>query len=660
VLSSRARRALLVLAGALAPLTVPAAALAVEPTSNITTPAGLTLPFGEEKATITVAGTAENLPGTTVDIRCYTGPEVGSYLRLASSVPVAGNTFTTPVTLSFFYGPCTLRAVPHETEAEEKVSTLKLPPGVKEPFEGPRIAASFFTKEATLLYAASTTTVGAMIFESSGTYGLESVLTSPTTLYNSHFFYGEADLTPYPPIKSRTSLQVDGANAYVPYGAREVEREIKAGPLTGTPTMTASDEFNAATHQITIHEEDPVVRCVPSTAFPPTKASCTSFASTGVTLVRTWQSSNEDHLASLTETWRSTDGAAHNVNARYYTEMWSATHGAWLFPGEGAFAATHTGESKTVPAGAGMLLYKAKASTPEAGDNENPQGAIAYDAAPNEPVAVTTGTAGAGVNVMEVPYQRTVPAGGSSTLRMAFAQAFSMPEAQALAAAALASYHPSVAIASPANGATIMNASQSVTVSGTASDTVALSSLSVNGAAVAVGAGGAWSTSVALKPGVNTITATATDQAGLSASSAIAVTYKLPPATASVVGHASGAKGQVVFTIACHGLAGTSCKVHATLTTVEKIRRGRLVGIAAKVKTRSKTITIASVTVTIPAGKTAKITLKPNATGRRLLKRFGKLPARLTAVLEAEGVRTKVIAQNITIKPVPKKHKRKH
>ena len=46
-------------------------------------------------------------------------------------------------------------------------------------------------------------------------------------------------------------------------------------------------EFNEATRQITIHEEDPVVKCSPGTEYPPEfkTGGCTSFVSTGVTLL---------------------------------------------------------------------------------------------------------------------------------------------------------------------------------------------------------------------------------------------------------------------------------------------------------------------------------------------------------------------------------------
>jgi hypothetical protein len=67
--------------------------------------------------------------------------------------------------------------------------------------------------------------------------------------------------------------------------------------------------------------------------------------------------------------------------------------------------------------------------------------------------------------------------------------------------------------------------------------------------------------------------------------------------------------------------------------------------------------TVAGITIVIPAGQQIKISLKLNATGRKLLARFGKLPAHLTAVLEGEGVHHTIVAQNLTIKPKPKHHR---
>jgi hypothetical protein len=242
---------------------------------------------------------------------------------------------------------------------------------------------------------------------------------------------------------------------------------------------------------------------------------------------------------------------------------------------------------------------------------------------------------------------------------MAFVQGFALTEVKALAETALASYYPTVAIGSPTNGTIVTT--PAATITGTASDAVALSSLTVNGKAVSVGAGGAWSTSVSLSPGANTITATATNQSGLSKSASETVTYTPPPtpATASQVGTVSGARGQVTFTLACHGAAGTICTIHAALTTVEKLRHGHLVGIVAA-RTRSRTVTVASRTLLIPAGLQVKVTIKLNALGRRLLARFHRLPAHLAVLLAGVPASTVVITQNITVRPAPKKRHRHH
>ena len=101
----------------------------------------------------------------------------------------------------------------------------------------------------------------------------------------------------------------EGVDGYVPYAAiKEIEQKLegeagKKVELPGKPALTVTKEFNEATHQITIHEEDPVVKCSPGTEYPPEfkTGGCTSFVSTGVTLVRTWQTSNEDHVAWLTD-----------------------------------------------------------------------------------------------------------------------------------------------------------------------------------------------------------------------------------------------------------------------------------------------------------------------------------------------------------------------
>ena len=276
------------------------------------------------------------------------------------------------------------------------------------------------------------------------------------------------------------------------------------------------------------------------------------------------------------------------------------------------------------------------------------------------------GTAAGGYNGFEMPYQATIPAGGSYTLNMAFVQAYKLSEVESLSSEALAKFPasspPKLSIASPASGTIV--ATPNVTVSGTVSDSRVITSFTVDGQAVSVGAGGAWSTSVPLIEGANTIKAIATDQAGFTTEKTVSVTYKPIPAVAHAkqVGSAKGADGQVSFTLVCNGSTGTSCEVEAGLLTAERIRNGRPVAVAARRhhRTRSQVISVGSAKLTIPAGERVTILVQLNAAGKSLLARFGRLPVHLTVVQSIGGHRSTVIAQNLTVMPHPVRRRHHH
>jgi len=368
----------------------------------------------------------------------------------------------------------------------------------------------------------------------------------------------------------------------------------------------------------------------------------------------------------MTDRWSSTDGKAHELNALYDQETVNdATEGgAYEFPGSGKFAPIAKGQEVTLPAGPGAINYKEDAATIGSGDGQHPQGAIVYDRSPSGPVSVYRSTeAKDSYNGFEMPYRGTIPASGAYTLQMAFIQAYALSEVQSLTEAVTAGYSPALSVTSPANGANVSSAS--VTVAGTTSDALGTPALTVDGKAVAVGSGGAWSTSVALNKGTNTITAVVKNELGLSTEQSITVTYTPPPAPvahASQVGSASGANGKVTFTIVCSGPAGTSCDVESGLTTVEKTRHGRLVAVSARrhhPQNRSTRVSVGSSQLTIPAGQRVTVAIELNATGKRLLARFGRLPVHLSVVLVTAGHRAAIIAQNLTVKP-PRKHHKRH
>ena len=656
-----------------------ASANAIEPaTSQITSPAGPTYVLYDEtlsksQNTFTVSGTT-NI-SEKLALRCYYGSKAGEN-RLLGEVTPSGGTFSIEVETGSM-PPCVLRAVlASDTGAH--------PPGsaseeATDPFKGPRIVGSSFelfpNDKAPYDYEVEADTFsGYFDFESVGDCGLESSrlfaslsLTASDYLFDCNAALFKEDDPPSGP-STRSELQIDGANAYGPATAHYVDTDL-GGTLEGVPQVAVTKSFESATGLFTIHEVDPIVKCSPETVFPPNSTTCKKFVSAGVQLERTWQTSNANHVAWMTDTWRSTDGAAHSLNALYDQETVNGGKegGAYKFSGASTFSATTKEEMVTLPAGPGAMYYKENAETPDIGDGEHPQGAIVYDTPTNGQVSVYRGTNEASYNGFEMPYQHTIPAGGTYTLRMAFVQAYALSEVEALANEVLASYHPTLAISKPANGETV--STSSVTVSGTASDSEGTPTLTVDGKAVSVGSGGAWSTSIALSKGANTITAVATNQLGLTAEKSVSVTYTPtspppPVAHASQVGATKGKNSEVTFSVACKGTASTTCEVESTLTTIEKIRHGKPVAVAARhhPRTRSEEVTVGSSNLTIPAGQKVTISIQLNSTGKSLLAKFGNLPVHLSVVQLSSGHRSTVIVQNLTVTPhrKPRKHHHHH
>jgi hypothetical protein len=595
----------LFVSGAFAWLLLASAASAQPFSSRITTPAGVTYPFGEPESTIAIGGTTD-IPGE-VEIRCYLGALVKSFRKVAEHVEVTGERFSTEVPVSALgRAPCQLRAVPL------KYLEKPLPLGEETEFEGPLIVPSRFEAQSSSYFAAADTLASSFSFEGAGTFALESELFSPAAHEDMKLFFGDADLSarPFGRESARSGVQVDGVDAFLPTSAQKLETELKEeakrdkepfAPLGDMPSLTVTRSYDEATHTIAIHEEDPLVLCAPSDVYPATVKTCTGFVAAGVSLMRTWQTTGEDRVAQMSDTWRSTDGLAHTLSVRYQNELTSQSKegAAYEFPEEAAFAQTHAGESKALPA-AGVILYKSRLSEPEAGDGVAPQGAIVYASPPSEPLQILTGTAEPGEhgqNQFELPYEQTIPAGGTSpTVRMAFVQGFGLAEVRTLAEEVLAGYLPSQpsAAAPPPPEQPVSPAS-------------------------------------APSP---------------------------PRARAAAVGLASGAKGKATFTLSCSGAADTPCAVQATLTTVEHRRKGHLLGTVAKAKTTSVRVVVGSASLTIEAGHRIAITITLNPTGRRLLERFGKLPVHLSVISTSQGVKSTVIAQNLIVGPPPKKQHR--
>ena len=104
-------------------------------------------------------------------------------------------------------------------------------------------------------------------------------------------------------------------------------------------------------------------------------------------------------------------------------------------------------------------------------------------------------------------------------------------------------------------------------------------------------------------------------------------------AVAPAVSKIRAGAGEATFKVSCPASAGSCERYTATATVTEKVKGKKIVAMAASAKkktaTKTKVVTVASHSGSLQPGKSATVTLKLNATGRALLKRFHKLKVRI-------------------------------
>ncbi|HEY5317262.1 MAG TPA: hypothetical protein VIJ20_04735, partial [Solirubrobacteraceae bacterium] len=255
-----------------------------------------------------------------------------------------------------------------------------------------------------------------------------------------------------------------------------------------------------------------LVECGPSDVFDPSESDCSSFVSSGVSLTRVTDFGADGRIATVTDTYTSTDGHAHQLDVEYETDLASTTAG-WALPNQGSFTQHSTGQIYGAPALAPGTIYTIY-DTAAAPSNTNPVAAMTYSTPYNSIAFDNTlysGSSPAEVSAL-IDYQRAIPAEGTVTISWSDATAASLAEAEGDAESAADAYAPpAIAISSPAPGATVSGSP--VTVTGTATAGSGVKAVAVNGVAAAIN-GATFAASVPLTAGANTITATATSFAG--------------------------------------------------------------------------------------------------------------------------------------------------
>ncbi len=333
---------------------------------------------------------------------------------------------------------------------------------------------------------------------------------------------------------TRSELQVDGVDGFLAGNAWSLMGNTGAGK-PGFPSLTYSYSIDPATGDLTLNETDQVVRCSPGGLYPPTAASCTSFAPTGVQVTMHIMQDHAGRVASVVQTFSSTDGAAHRVDLLEDNDFFHRnSDGELNFPWTGAGMTPYTIAGQTLPGpsspGPGSFFVKGSASTPDGGE-ATPQGAVTFSNPPTSETIVATTNNSNHLSWVELHYVLTIPGSGSVPLAFTYSDGYLAGQVAAEAGAAERAWSPTISITAPRAG--IDTAQRSVTASGVAADETGLSAVTINGQGVPVGTGGSWSAPVSLNPGANTITAVAKNVFGSTSQAQTTVIYVPPPALSS-------------------------------------------------------------------------------------------------------------------------------
>lgn len=582
--------------------------------SSITTPADGSLLFQNQDTSpnqmFTVSGTISGSVGDLYEIDCYQGgTSYASYRgQTGKGIPLTSSHFSVSVPQdAFATDSCELLAVPYNA-----------PPSSLAGYTGPRVGFSMFqtytvssganqgkTDGFYFTDATPTGNTGIDGIDSCGpfTYPLDGTSAMNAGLYlidcGGSLFGSRNDFFTNPTTEdlTRSEILVDGHNAYGSNSAQDLFSGSSA--LSGFPALTARvDSFNTSNGDAQTTESEPLVRCSPSNAYAATSSSCTAFAPTGVRITRVTSYTNGGRVATVSDTYSSTDGASHSIDLLYETDLYDST-GGWELPGQSSFAQHKTGDTGAAPASAPGTVYvidNAKAGPSLA----NPVGALTFATPYLQATFDNTLWSGSNEESGLFHYQRTVLPSAPVTITWSYATGTTLSEVQAYALAARTSMaSPAVGVSSP-KSRSVVNTTP-VTVKGTASAPSGVQRVVVNGVAAAM-SGARWSAAVPLRFGKNTITVTATSMDGTSSQSSETVTLGMKALIRSSRVPYSARRTKIK--LACTGPAGHSCKGRLALT--ERVRRTVVRRVHGKRRrvTVFRTIVIGRSSFSLTRGKT--------------------------------------------------------
>jgi hypothetical protein len=444
------------LAGALVVcgLTVTPAARAAITGSQITTPSDPTYLIADQDAatqTFAVSGTTTGgTPATDkVDIVCYYGT---SHITVASGVALnADGSFSVPnAGLNAIRNRlCRLRAVPAGTT-----------PADLTPFAGPLVGIGNRNSYKISGGPNDGRVYDYYIWAQQGTAAFDYVSLGSCGLFDGYLFDSTLDRTTvtfwcnaglfgsgYGTGATRSELQIDGANAYTPWGARSIN-----SAASGLPALSYSYTVDPHTGNLVIHEIDPLVKCTDPT-WPPTTTSCATFVTAGVTDTRTITQDHDGHISWITDVFSSTDGTSHTLDfqwdnyQRFHGSTGDASKLAYEFPGQSSYSIHAANDTVSLPASPGTVLIKMNGAAD--GDTTTGQGAIVYDRPATTAIFHNIGTTSEDFTLQQ---SGTVPAGGSTRFRFAYAHDFQAANVTSLAQTASTAFLNTLTVSKSGKG----------------------------------------------------------------------------------------------------------------------------------------------------------------------------------------------------------------
>ncbi len=535
----------------------PAGAQAAITKSSVTTPADPAFRLYEpeiEKAaeiSLRVAGTTDGRAGELIDLLCTRGSSTDV---VRENVPLGKDgAFDVLVRLdSFSPAACVLRAVPNKERPKD--------PGT---FAGPTVSVAAFDPRAETVAVLESEGVvvsdyvlqsgqrlGAVAMGSAAS-GVSLAGVRPDTLdrYASTTWSAGAALVGKVFEGGRPSVIVDGQPAYVAKNVPLITEDGRSTAPKGFDGLRVAATIDERTGVIVVRENERVLRC--------DRLACVS---TGVALERTVTLRDAHARADVEDRWVSIDGAAHQVQLGYLEYTGAGEASCWRFKGEPSLRAYEAG-ARVLPNGPGNVI------THDGTPKQQP-GTLSYDPAPREFAFVGRNAA---IDAVEL----AVPAGGAAPVRRSFALGEVTVQADP-------DIEPPVVTIEGSK----RTEAASVEVYGRALDNVGVVRLTVNGQDIAIGADGTYSTQIALAPGDNRITATATDAAGNVNTVAMVTKREVPqddPESAETCTVPTVKAGSTVKAARAK-LKKAGCRVSKTTKAVtsKKVRKGRVVGLSEK------------------------------------------------------------------------------